>query len=412
MAGNAGVFILTRNGTGNFAPAQGYNPPSIFDPVVADFNGDGKTDLAVVTGGAGNRGGSGIAVLFGNGQGVFSTSTAYVVLPDLDAVAAGDFNSDGKADLAVGDTFDGLVAIVLGTGQGRFSPPVHEYAVDYPVAIASGRLGNDSNLDLAVLSWGKEQNVRVLLGNGDGTFAPGQSIAIPALYPSWITLADFNGDGILDMAVTSQGDYADQGAVSILIGNKDGSFKPPVAYGSGMYLRGAVIGDFNGDGKLDFVLPGYDNVNFVVFLGNGDGTFRQGAFYSLSAAPDSAAAGDFNGDGKLDLAVSLNNGTNEIWLGNGDGTFRAGPGFPAGGILAAADLNHDGKIDLVTEKLDGLVQVLLGNGDGTFIAGNTSFVGGGGGFTLADLNGDGALDLAFAGYNEGTVSILLNGCPQ
>ncbi len=249
--------------------AQGYNPPSIDDPVVADFNGDGKADLALVTGNPGDQASSGVAVLFSKGHGVFSSSTAYVVLPDLDAVAAGDFNGDGKADLAVGDTFDGLVAIVLGSGQGRFSAPVHEYAVAYPVAIASGRLGNGSNLDLAVLSWGKEQKVRVLLGNGDGTFSPGQSIPIPALYPSWITLADFNGDGILDMAVTSEGDYADQGAVSILIGKKDGSFKPPVAYGSGMYLRGAVVGDFNGDGKMDFVLPGYDNMNFVVFLGNG-----------------------------------------------------------------------------------------------------------------------------------------------
>jgi hypothetical protein len=410
VAGNAGVFILTHNGTGGFAPAQGYNPPSIFDPVVADFNRDGKADLALVTGGAGDRGGSGIAVLFGQGNGVFSSSTAYVVLPDLDAVAAGDFNSDGKADLAVGDTSNGLVAIVLGTGDGRFSPPVHEYAVDYPVAIATGRFGRDSNLDLAALSWGRKQEVRVFLGAGDGTFALGQSIPIPALYPSWITLADFNGDGILDMAVTSQGDYADQGAVSIIIGKTGGGFNPPALYGSGEYLRGAVIGDFNGDGKLDFVLPRYDDMDFVVFLGNGDGTFRQSASYSLPAAPDSAAAGDFNGDGKVDFAVSLNNGTNQIWLGNGDGTFRAGGTFTAGGILAAADLNHDGKIDLLTEKRDGLVQVLLGNGDGTFVLGNASYIGGGGGFTLADLNGDGALDLAFAGYDEGTVSILLNGC--
>ena len=410
VMGSAGVFILAHEGNANFSAAQGYNPPSVVDPVVADFNGDGKADLALVTGNPGDQGSSGVAVLFGKGHGVFSSSTAYVVLPDLDAVAAGDFNGDGKADLAVGDTYDGLIAIVLGKGQAHFSPPVHEYAVDYPVAIASGRLGNGRNLDLAVLSWGREQKVLILLGNGDGTFSPGQSIAIPALYPSWITLADFNGDGILDMAVTSQGDYADQGAVNILIGKKGGGFNPPVAYGSGMYLRGAIIGDFNGDGKLDFVLPGYDDMNFVVFLGNGDGTFRQGASYPLTAGPDSAAAGDLNGDGKLDLAVSLNNGKNEIWLGNGDGTFRAGPTSMAGGILAAADLNQDGKIDLITETTESLVQVLLGNGDGTFVAGNTSYIGGGGGFTLADLNDDGALDLAFAGYNEGTVSVLLNRC--
>ncbi len=410
VIGNAGVFILANQGNANFAAAQGYNPPSVVDPVVADFNGDGKADLALATGNPGDQDSSGVAVLFGKGQGKFSTSTAYVVLPDLDAVAAGDFNGDGKADLAVGDTFNGLVAIVLGTGQARFSPPVHEYAVEYPVAIASGRLGNGRNLDLAVLSWGREQKVRIFLGNGDGTFSPGQSIAIPALYPSWITLADFNGDGILDMAVTSRGDYADQGAVNILIGKRDGGFNPPVAYGSGMYLRGAIIDDFNGDGKLDFVLPGYNDMNFVVFLGNGDGTFRQGASYSLTPGPNSAAAGDFNGDGKLDLAVSLSDGKNEIWLGNGDGTFREGPSSTAGGILTATDLNQDGKIDLITENAKGLVQALLGQGDGTFVAGNTSFIGGGGGFTLADLNGDGALDLAFAGYSEGTVSVLLNRC--
>ena len=411
VIGIAGVFILANQGNGAFAATQGFNPTSGADAVVADFNGDGNSDLALVTGGPGDTSDSGIAVLFGNGLGAFSTSTAIVALPTLDGVAAGDFNGDGIPDLAVVDNFDQVIGIMLGTGHGQFSQPADQFpSGDYPVAVAAGHFGDHANLDLAVLSWGKKQTVRLLLGNGDGTFVKGASAVIPALYPSWITLADFNGDGILDMAITSQGDYSHQGAVSILIGRKDGSLKAPVTYGSGMYLIGAVVGDFNGDGKLDFALPGSDSQNFIVFLGNGDGTFHQGATYPLNSAPLSAVGGDFNSDGKLDLALSLSNGTNQIWLGNGDGTFRAGPSAKAAGILAAADLNGDGKVDLLAETGDGMVQVLLGKGDATFIPGNTTYFGGGGGFTLADLTGDGSLDLAFSGYNAGAVSILLNQC--
>jgi hypothetical protein len=413
VSGIAGVFVLANQGDGTFTAAQGYNPPSPRDPVVADFNGDGKADLALVTNS--NDEDSGIAVLFGKGHGVFSSSNAYPALPTLDAVAVGDFNHDGKPDLAVADTFDGLIGIMPGEGRGRFSQPTHLYPLSYPVAIAAGEFRRNGKLDLAVLSW-PGWNVQIFLGNGDGSFNQGQTLTLSAIYPAWITLADFNGDGILDMAVTSPGDYADQGAVSILIGKGDGTFEDPVTYGSGNYLRGAVIGDFNGDGKLDFALPGYDDKNFVVFLGKGDGTFREGAHYSLGAGPDSAAAGDFNGDGKLDLAVSLNDGTNKIWLGDGDGTFRAGTTFAGGGVLAASDMNRDGKVDLATISSLGLVQVQFGNGDGTFRAGNASYFGGGGGlsggFALADLNGDGALDLATAGYNAGAVSVLLNRCSR
>src|SRR5262249_53259968 len=154
----------------------------------------------------------------------------------------------------------------------------------------------------------------------------------------------------------SQGDYADQGAVNILIGKGNGTFHAPVAYGSGMYLRGAVVGDFNDDGKLDFALPRYDDKDFVLFLNKGDGTFREGPHYSLRSGPLSVAAGDFNGDGDLDLAISLGDGTDEIWLGDGHGGFHASHRFAGGNILAAADLNHDGTVDLATINNIGLVQ--------------------------------------------------------
>jgi hypothetical protein len=413
ISGVAGVFVLANKGDGTFTSAQGYNPPSSHDPVVADFNGDGKADLALAIGFDDQA--SGIAVLFGKGHGVFSTSTAYPALPTIDAVAAGDFNQDGKPDLAVADTFNGVIAVMAGDGRGHFSEPGAQYPVGYPVAIAAGQFRPKGKLDLAVLSW-QGWNVQIFLGKGDGSFSQGQTVPLSAIYPAWITLADFNGDGILDMAVTSAGDYADQGAVSILIGKGDGTFEDPVPYGSGNYLRGALFGDFNGDGKLDFALPRYDDKDLVIFLGKGDGTFREGAHYSLGTGPDSTAVGDFNGDGKLDLAVSLNDGTNKIWLGNGDGTFQAGKAFAGGGVLTAADLNRDGKVDLVTVDAAGLVQVQLGNGDGTFRSGNATYFGGGGGlgggFTLADLNGDGAIDMATAGDDAGAVSVLLNRCSQ
>jgi hypothetical protein len=408
VAGDAGVYILPSLGNGKFGAAHGYNPVA-YAPIVADFNGDGNNDLALFTG---SYGSSGVAILFGNGSGGFSSSTTYPEVPQMDAIAVGDFNGDGKLDVAVGDTYNNLIAVAIGDGKGHFSAPTEEYDVSYPVAMASAVFGHNGKADLAVLSW-PDWKVQIFRGNGSGLFENGQHIPITAIFPSWIYVGDFNGDGSPDIAVTSQGDYQDEGAVSILIGNGDGTFQAAVPYGTGYYLRSAVFGDFNGDGILDFALPRYDNQDFIVFLGNGDGTFTEGKTYPLPAADLTAAAGDFNGDENLDLAFSESNNETQLWLGNGDGTFTPGQSFAGGDVLAAGDFNGDGNIDLLAPNAEGLVQILLGNGNGTFRNGNASYFGGGGGlsqFAIADLTGNGALDFLFPDDEAGTISVLLNRC--
>jgi hypothetical protein len=230
--------------------------------------------------------------------------------------------------------------------------------------------------------------VSIFLGNGDGTFQPHVDYAVG-------TATDLNGDGKLDLAVTNAFD----GTVSILLGNGDGTFQPQVIYataGSSAW-QSIVVGDFNGDGKLDLAVSCGSVVS--VLLGNGDGTFK--AHLDSGVGGISLAAGDFNGDGKLDL-VETGGGLLSVLLGNGDGTFILKEQYAGGSAVAASDLRRNGILDLIvsgTASVNGniAVAILLGNGDGTFQAatnygtGSSPF-----GFTLADLNGDGKLDLALA----------------
>ena len=200
-----------------------------------------------------------------------------------------------------------------------------------------GDFNGDGKLDLAVSNLGDDTQgpkngggVSVLLGNGDGTFQPAVSY-LNDQKGLWVTVADFNGDGKLDLAMN---DYF---AVEVLFGNGDGTFGSPVStdvtYGFPM-----AVADFNGDGIPDLV------AGANVMLGNGDGTFRVETL--LAAYEVAAAIGDFNGDGKLDVAIS--GGVVSIFTGNGDGTFNPPIGFvtPDAIWVAAGDFNGDGKPDL------------------------------------------------------------------
>ena len=341
------------------------------------------------------------------------------------AVVATDLNADGKADLAIEG--DSSLAILLGVGDGTFTTatgsPINlsSQATD-PVAngLVFGDFNNDGKTDLAVVDSGYTiNNVPVFLGNGDGTFtaslAPGTTNSASSCS---IAPADFNADGSLDLAL-GNGAF---GGVSALLGFADGAFNlvpPPAVLAPSTAACSIAVGDFNGDGKLDLVVPDSTDNNVTILLGNGDGTFAAatGSPISIAGGPNVVTVADFNGDGKLDLAIANgNNGTVTILLGDGTGNFTQATNSPitvgnTPDALAIGDFLGNGKLDIAVANFgDNTVTLLLGNGDGTFTqaTGSPFAVGlGPTAIAVADFNGDGKLDLAVTNLTDNTISILL-----
>ena len=339
---------------------------------VADFRGSRRTDIAET-----NYDSATVGALLGNGDGTFQGQVSYNVGGFPQAVAIGDFNGDGKPDLVVTATGappnPNALSVLLGNGDGTFQTPAKYATGGFPFAVAVGDFNRDGHLDLVVANYG-DANVGILFGNGDGTFQAQTvySCSCP-LGPTSVAVGDFNDDGVLDLvAVDNYGAY-------VLLGNGDGSFQAPVSYSRNFNYESVVVADFNGDAKLDLALvaapPNQNNGSAIsIFLGNGDGTFQPPVDFYAGPSPSAVVAGDFNGDGRLDLAVA--NGTQpasvSILLSNGDGTFQAPLTFGAGndtwsygGPLAVGDFNGDGRLDLAvdignvySDLLDG-VSVLL-----------------------------------------------------
>jgi hypothetical protein len=308
----------------------------------ADFNNDGKLDLAVS-----NSGASTVSIMLGNGNGTFAADVNYATGNVPMAVAVGDFNHDGIADLAVANQADNTVSILLGAGGGVFGSQTVYATGDAPSALVVADLNGDGNLDLAVANRA-DNTVSILFGNGDGTFAP--QLAYPAgESPDALAAADFNGDGKLDLAVGN--DITPGGTVTILLNHGDGSFLPGVGYATGDSVS-LVIADFNGDGILDFAAVNYLAQSLSVYLGNGNGAFKLGPSQTTRLSPNliGLAAADVNGDGTLELLTGGNSDIGFTALENNDAaTFSVilQSGAVAGTTaLAVGDFNNDGSIDL------------------------------------------------------------------
>jgi VCBS repeat protein/putative Ig domain-containing protein/List-Bact-rpt repeat protein/FG-GAP repeat protein len=276
-----------------------------------------------------------------------------------------------------------------------------------PRSAALADFNGDGNLDMAVANNGSG-TVSIRLGTGSGSFGAATSLTVGTA-PNSVVAGDFDGDGKLDLAVANFGDFSPgSGSVSILLGNGAGTFGAATDFAIGSHPFRLAAGDFDGDGNLDIAMTKFSNT-IAVILGNGDGTFGAATTFPIGHST-AIAVGDFNRDGKFDLAVTdSNNDTVSIFLGVGDGTFGAATDFDAGttpGLIAVDDFNRDGKFDLaITSSGSDEVSILLGNGNGTFGAATSFSVG-----TIprsvavADFNGDGKLDLAVA--NEGDSSAL------
>ena len=264
----------------------------------------------------------------------------------------------------------------------------------------------------------------VLLGNGDGTFQVAQTYDSGANGARGVAVADVNGDGKLDVLVANScasGIYCDgnsnTGSVAVLLGRGDGSLRRARVYSAGGLMAGyIVLGDFNGDSKLDVAIGeacgcgGHRKI--AVLLGNGDGTLQSAQSYDLPGEPQGITAGDLNGDGAPDLVVGVQaegqqSGSVAVLLGNGDGSFQKSMVAGAGVSPVLDDVNGDGKLDLVVAACGdpkcskGGVGILLGNGDGSFQAVqvyssggvNANFV------ALGDVNRDGKHDVFVANYS-------------
>jgi hypothetical protein len=336
-------------------------------------------------------------------------------------IAVGDFNQDGIPDLVVANSGSDTVSILLGNRDGTFRPSREYSAGDAGTeSVVVGDFNGDGKLDLMVANVGDHQqsgNVGVLLGNGDGTFMP-VVVYDAGAAPGFVAVGDFNGDGKLDFAAS--GNLANVDLVSIFLGKGDGTFVPAVNYPTGVNgPQSVVVADLNGNGRLDLVVTNPNSDSISVLLGRGDGTFQAAGNYLDVDGPFGTASGDFNGDGKLDLVVANAEagGTVSVLIGNGDGTFQAPVSYRTGGYppwsVAVGDFNSDGKLDLiVTGSLGGFVNtvsLLLGNGDGTFQAPVPYIVGADPlSVAVADLNSDGLLDVAVANAHSDNVSVLLN----
>ncbi len=337
------------------------------------------------------------------------------------ALAVGDLNGDSWQDLAVVNQGSDNLTILLGNGSGGFSPAAGSpfTAGSFPVSVAAGDYNGDGKQDLAVANL-SSNDVTILLGNGSGGFIPaaGSPISVGS-GPGSVVVGDFNGDGRKDLAVASQF-TAD---VRILLGNGSGGFSlavgSPILAGSGPISL--ALGDFNGDGKEDVAAANISSSNVTILLGNGSGSLSQATDspISVGSGPIFIAAGDFNSDGKQDLATANEFSANiSILLGDGSGGFSQAPGSPVSIAgedrfipLTIGDFDGDGKQDLaVGNPNNGHVTILLGNGSGGFSPSISSptYVGTGPMFlAVGDFNSDGKQDIAIA---NAEITVMLNTC--
>jgi hypothetical protein len=448
-----GISVLLSNGDGTFQPPIYYSfPKGVTAVVVADFNGDGKPDLAVAAGSllvmlgngdgtfkAGINTGAGanlmavgdfngdgkpdlvtsenVAVLLGKGDGTFQApipaATSSPAIP-FGGLAVGDFNGDGKLDV-VAPNVSGSILVFLGDGTGKLGVPANfSTGETFPGTLTVGDLNGDHKLDVVSIN-AVNNHISVLLGNGNGSFQAPTSIALGGNPDSafGVVIGDFNGDGNPDLAVANVRSFTAAGStISVFPGNGDGTFGSPVQYNPvALPIYVMTAGDFNGDGLPDLLFTTESDTfpaQVGVIFGGANGAFQSPLIYPVGLTPGQPVLADLNGDGILDLVLTPATGTSgnlAVMIGNGDGSFQPPVPYPAAAgaaFAAVGDFNGDGKPDLAVSSLSLTtftisLLVFLGNGDGTFQAPKATSVFNAAQVVVGDFNKDGKLDALVGG---------------
>ncbi len=420
-SGTNSVSVFLGNGDGTFTQTKcsgsltcptGTNPQGI---AAGDFNADGKIDLAVTNFNSGT-----ITILFGNGGGGFTVqSTSPVTGRGPRGIAVADFNQDGYPDIVVTNSTDGNIGLLLNNGSGGFGAQTTYTTGFNPWAVAVGDFNNDGNQDVVIADNNNNNVISLFLGNGKGGF--GTQLQAPAGTlgqgsPVSVAVGYFNGPSSnLDVAVAVQGDAGGQDVVSVLVGNGKGGFASPVTYPTAPFPASVTAADLNGDGKIDLAVAAANGNVVTVFWGNGDGTFSGEENCGAGDIPSGVIAADLTNNGKNDLIVSNSQGNSfSVIMNNGNGTFQSRLDYVAGTnaySVAMADFNGDGVPDLAFADYAGSeISVTMGNGDGTFQPPSYFTTG-----TATepvyivegDFNLDGVPDVAVANYATSTVSVFL-----
>jgi hypothetical protein len=377
---NTDTYIFFNDGSGNFPSENVCCTTGALSVVVADFNNDGKLDIA-------ESNSNGLTIWLGKGDGSFSLASSPSAGNNPLGLAAGDLNGDGKIDLVAANSTDGTVSVLLGNGDGTFTNGATYPIGKQPVSLSLADLNGDGKLDVTVVN-STDNNVQVLLGRGDGTFFVG-TYRVGAS-PSGITSGDFNRDGIPDLAVAN-GDAS----ITILLGDGHGGFKAlnpfPGCLSLSEVMPGQILAaDVNGDGMDDLAifctyLPDTPDSFLNTFRGNGDGTFSnsEGLAWGLGYPMYEMIAADVNGDGIPEFVVASDSILYAINLDLNFGhAFYSASGLFG---VAAGDFNGDGKTDILAV---GPGTALIGQGNGSFQAFSTGWIGG----LTGDFNGDGLSD--------------------
>jgi Ca2+-binding RTX toxin-like protein len=373
---NNGILgVLLNNGSGVFAPPRLYSVGTYPSSIAVGNLGNGHEDILVANEYSGT-----VSVMLGNGDGSFKDGPTLAVGDDPESIALGDLNGDGKPDLIVGDAGayyqrgdTASVSVFLGNGDGTFKPPMKTVLQgDRLGQVAVGQLTGDGRNDVVVTTGYEDEPtdlVDVLLGNGDGTLqAPATFVVLNS--PSTVSITDVNDDGKPDIVVPAE----QHKGLSILINTASPLiFTPPKLVPTGNGPDTVVTADLNGDGIPDVVVGNQVDNTVQVFLGNGNGTFKAPETYSVATDPQQVLVANL-GNGSLDIVeISQSSGDVTVLKGNGSGHFTALPAFPTTEIgfgpnpMTLANLSGNGDMDLVVaDDSSGMIDVYQGNGDGTF----------------------------------------------